>query len=118
MTLHHLISIPESALRDNTHDQAEHERVVGAAVIAACLDPGSREKPAARSVSIRHVDECDGDDFKLYVWRSGSAIYFGALSDDDLLDVIKIAEYLGVKKDGASVRNRFLLSQHPKYKRS
>ncbi len=118
MDVHHLISIPESALRDDNHDQAEHERAVGAAAIAACLDPVSRDKPVIGSVRIRHIDECDDEDFKLYAWRSGHTIYFGTLSDDELLDVIKIAEYLRVKKGGASVRSRFLLSQHPKYRRS
>ena len=118
MDVYHLISVSESSLQDHNYDQAEHERAIGAAVIAACLDPGSRDKPAAGSVSVRHVDECDGDDFKLYVWRSGDSIYFGTLSDDDLIKIVKIAEYLRVKKGGASVRSAFWLSKDPKYRRS
>jgi hypothetical protein len=118
MDIYHLMSIPESALGDRNLDQAEHERAIGAAVIAAGLDPGSRDKPAAGSVCIRYIDECDAEDFKLYVWRSGNAIYFGSLSDGDLLDVIKIAEYLRVRKGGALVRSRFWLSQDLKYGRS
>lgn len=107
MGVYHLVSVAEDQLRTKEGDRTDHERAVGAAVIEACLNPGSRtatvkdrgDRPASLThpVTVTHVDEHESDEFIMWVWSSGDSVCIADLPDDDLDLIIRLAYAVQLK---------------------
>ena len=102
MGIHHLISIDEDQLRQPAGDKDEFFRNIGAAVVLACLEPGTEavsikhpdpetNEPHGDSIiTVRYVAEHDHDDVELWVWASGDAVAIADLSSEQLETLRKI----------------------------
>jgi len=102
MGIHHLISIDQDQLRQPAGDKDEFFRNIGAAVVLACLEPGTEavsikhpdpetnEPLGDPIITVRYVAEHDHDDVELWVWASGGAVAIADLSSEQLETLRKI----------------------------
>jgi hypothetical protein len=106
MGVYHLISISEDQLRGWQGDHDELVSNVGSAVVLACLDRTTEdgsiradvldasEAQSGSSITVRHIDECEAEEFSVWVWTSGSDICIADLPDEELVLLGKLANHL------------------------
>jgi hypothetical protein len=103
MGVYHLISISEDQLRGWQGGCEELFSNVGSAVVLACLDRTNDDvsihadvldasgAQAISSITVNHIDECEADEFSVWVWTSGNDICIADLPDEDLVLLGKLA---------------------------
>lgn len=121
MGVYHLISINEDQLRSWLGEHDDLLTNLGAAVVLACLDPGtcgvtiqddslqSTGGGNGSSISVSHIDQHEGDDFAAWAWTAGDSVGLADLPKGDLETLSRLVETVRSSRAG----NGAEVADHP-----
>lgn len=121
MAVHHLISINEDQLRSWRGDHDELLANVGAAVVLVCLDVGTpgvtihdarlgqSDGSKGSSISVRHIDQHEAEDFNVWAWTAGDSVGLADLADEDLQTLVKVVQ--AVRQSRSALKGE--VADHP-----
>src|SRR5690348_12432735 len=104
MPRHHLIALEESQLKNPPGDRDEFLRVLGSAVVLACLEPesetisinlpgtGADDPKGERIITVEHVLEHDQEGFEIWAWGCTEGVAIAELSTSQLKFLRDIVE--------------------------